>query len=226
MSDGRTADSKFLSYVLRHGPGSIGITLDAGGWVAIDALLAAAARHGRVISPEALREVIDAPGKRRFEVRDGRIRAAQGHSVPVELRLAPLPPPTVLHHGTVARFLPGILAEGLRPGKRHHVHLSADTDTAAAVGARRGPPVILQVNAAAMHDSGHEFFRAANGVWLTAHVPPGFIRQWRGALEARCWAAASLVERPQPADRRTDADSGARGIPARRLLSVAPELSA
>ena len=167
MSDGRVVDSKCLSYVLRHRPESIGITLDGSGWVAIDALLAAAARSGHVISPEALREVINAPGKRRFEVRGERIRAAQGHSVPVDLGLEPVPPPAVLYHRTVARFLPGILAQGRRPGKRRHVHLSADTGTAAVVGARRGRPLILQVNAAAMHAAGHEFFRAANGVWLT-----------------------------------------------------------
>ncbi len=170
-----TAASKFLAYVLRHDPAAIGLALDDGGWVAIDVLLAAAARNGRALSADALRQVIDAPGKRRFEARDGLIRAAQGHSVPVSLGLEPLVPPGVLFHGTVARFLPAILAEGLRPGQRVHVHLSADPGTAAAVGARRGRPVILQVDAAGMHEEGHEFFRAANGVWLTARVPPGYV---------------------------------------------------
>lgn len=170
-----TAASKFLAYVLRHDPAAIGLALDDGGWVAADALLAAAARHGRALSAEALRQVIDSPGKRRFEARDGLIRAAQGHSVPVSLGLEPLAPPGVLYHGTVARFLSGILAGGLRPGRRVHVHLSADPGTAATVGARRGQPVVLLIDAAGMHAAGHEFFRAANGVWLTARVPPGFI---------------------------------------------------
>jgi putative RNA 2'-phosphotransferase len=170
-----TAASKFLACVLRHNPAAIGLALDDGGWVATDALLAAAARNGRALSAAALRQVIDSPGKRRFEARDGLIRAAQGHSVPVSLGLEPLAPPGVLFHGTVARFLPGILAEGLRPGQRVHVHLSADPGTAATVGARRGRPVVLRIDAAGMHAAGHEFFRAANGVWLTARVPPGYI---------------------------------------------------
>jgi putative RNA 2'-phosphotransferase len=170
-----TAASKFLAYVLRHNPAAIGLALDDAGWVTADALLAAAARHGRPLSAVALRQVIDAPGKRRFEARDGLIRAAQGHSVPVSLGLEPLAPPAVLYHGTVARFLPGILAEGLRPGQRVHVHLSADPGTAATVGARRGKPVILRIDAAGMHADGHEFFRAASGVWLTDRVPPDFI---------------------------------------------------
>jgi putative RNA 2'-phosphotransferase len=171
----RTAASKFLAYVLRHDPAVIGLALEDGGWVAVDVLLEAAARHGRGLSAEALRQVLGAPGKRRFEARDGKIRAAQGHSLPVDLGLAPARPPAVLYHGTVARFLPAILAEGLRPGKRAHVHLSADEGTAAAVGARRGQPVILRVDAAGMHERGHEFFQAANGVWLTGSVPPGCI---------------------------------------------------
>jgi putative RNA 2'-phosphotransferase len=36
--------SKFLSFVLRHDPGTIGITLDPNGWVPVDELLSAAAR--------------------------------------------------------------------------------------------------------------------------------------------------------------------------------------
>jgi putative RNA 2'-phosphotransferase len=170
-----TAASKLLAYVLRHNPAALGLTLDEGGWVAIDELAAAAARHGRDLSPGAIAQVLSAPGKRRFEARGGRIRAAQGHSVPVDLGLEPAPPPGVLYHGTVARFLPAILADGLRPGRRVHVHLSADQGTAAAVGARRGRPVILAVDAAGMHAAGHQFFRAASGVWLTDAVPPGFI---------------------------------------------------
>jgi len=170
-----TAASKFLAYVLRHDPAAIGITLDGGGWVAVDELVTAAGRHGRPLPAELLRQVVHAAGKRRFEIRDGQIRAAQGHSVPVDLGLASVAPPAILFHGTVARFLPAIMAEGLTPGERAHVHLSADLATATAVGARRGRPVVLRVNAAGMHAQGHEFFRAANGVWLTARVPPGYI---------------------------------------------------
>jgi putative RNA 2'-phosphotransferase len=175
VTDDVTAASKFLAYVLRHDPAAVGLELGDGGWVAVDTLLQAAARNGRPLSPALLRRVLDAPGKKRFEVRGGLIRAAQGHSVPVDLGLAPSVPPAVLYHGTVARFLPGIRAEGLRPGRRIHVHLSADEITAAAVGARRGRPVVLRVDAAGMRAAGHEFFRAANGVWLTAGVPPAFL---------------------------------------------------
>jgi putative RNA 2'-phosphotransferase len=81
----------------------------------------------------------------------------------------------VLFHGTVDSALAGILAEGLRPGRRHAVHLSADVATARTVGARRGRPVVLRVDAAAMVAAGTVFTRSANGVWLASAVPPAFL---------------------------------------------------
>ncbi|MBF3216251.1 RNA--NAD 2'-phosphotransferase, partial [Pseudomonas aeruginosa] len=49
--DRKTLDdtSKFLSYVLRHQPEAIGLTLDGQGWADIDALIAGAARDGRAL---------------------------------------------------------------------------------------------------------------------------------------------------------------------------------
>lgn len=175
MSDDITRASKFLAYILRHDPGAIGLVLGEGGWVRIDALLAGARRHGRRLDAEMIDRVLNAPGKQRFETRDGLVRAAQGHSVPVDLGLEPSQPPPVLYHGTVARFLDSIFADGLRPGTRTHVHLSASTETAVTVGARRGRPVVLLIDSAAMNAGRHEFFQASNGVWLTRHVPPAFI---------------------------------------------------
>ena len=46
--------------------------------------------------------------------------------------------------------------------------------------ARRERPIILTVDAAAMHAAGHAFYQAANGVWLTDHVPPGYLSGWPG----------------------------------------------
>ncbi|MDG4828977.1 RNA 2'-phosphotransferase [Solwaraspora sp. WMMD1047] len=175
MTDPITATSRYLAYLLRHRPDAVGIVLDDEGWTAVDTLLTATARHGRTITPDLLAAVVDGTDKRRFELRDGRIRAAQGHSVPVDLRLDPVPPPARLYHGTVARFLAAITADGLRPGRRTHVHLCADRADAATVGARRGEPVILTVDAAGMHRAGFTFYRAANGVWLTDHVPSNWI---------------------------------------------------
>jgi putative RNA 2'-phosphotransferase len=67
------------------------------------------------------------------------------------------------------------MTEGLHKGRRHHVHLSKDTDTARKVGARRGKPIILRVDARTMHQQGFKFFLSTNGVWLTDSVPVAFL---------------------------------------------------
>lgn len=171
--------SKFLSLVLRHKPQKIGLTLDAEGWVDVEALLAAMAREGKAINRARLERVVANNDKQRygFDETGTRIRARQGHSLKVEMNFAAVAPPPRLWHGTVERFIRPIFVEGLKPGRRQHVHLSADIDTARAVGARRGRPVVLTVDAAAMQAAGHEFYLSDNGVWLTAAVPPGFLSQ-------------------------------------------------
>ncbi|HTR51328.1 MAG TPA: TIGR02452 family protein [Kofleriaceae bacterium] len=169
--------SKFLSLVLRHEPARVGITLDNAGWTDVAALLDACAAHGVAITRDELAAIVASSDKQRFALSpDGtRIRANQGHSIDVELDLAPLAPPDRLFHGTVDRFVASIRASGLVKGERHHVHLSADRDTAEHVGSRRGKPVVLVVRAGAMAAAGHVFYRSANGVWLVEHVPPEFI---------------------------------------------------
>lgn len=177
MDERRTVRvSKYLAKHLRHQPERIGVTLDAQGWVEVEVLLAAATAHGFVVSREELEQVVEGNDKRRYVIEDGRIRASQGHSVRVDLDLPVAEPPTVLFHGTVSRSVGVIKAEGLRPMSRHHVHLSPDRDTATRVGARRGVPVVLVVDAAGMYAAGHGFRCSANGVWLVDHVPPGYLR--------------------------------------------------
>ncbi|GAB7032196.1 RNA 2'-phosphotransferase [Streptomyces sp. NPDC021749] len=168
--------SKYLSKHLRHEPQRIGLALDAQGWVPVDDLLAAAAAHGFPFSQAELTAVVARNDKQRFTIEDGRIRANQGHSVRVDLGLPPAEPPAYLFHGTVARNVAAIREKGLLPMKRHAVHLSPDRDTATRVGARRGKPVVLAVDAAAMHRAGHVFRVSANGVWLTDRVPARFLR--------------------------------------------------
>lgn len=169
--------SKFLSLVLRHEPEKAGLQLDAAGWVSVDALLAGAARAGVPLTRERLKAIVANSDKQRFafDASGERIRANQGHSVAVELGYAQATPPDVLFHGTVAKFVESIHRNGLVKGSRHHVHLSPDGATARKVGQRRGAPVVLSINAAAMHRAGHAFFQSTNGVWLVDRVPPEFI---------------------------------------------------
>jgi len=179
MNKSDVSKSKFLSLVLRHRPDTIGVTLDANGWIDVDVLLAALAAHGKRVERAELDRIVSENDKQRFAFsEDGvRVRANQGHSVEVDLALQPQMPPETLFHGTVEKFMMAIFREGLRKGRRHHVHLSGDRGTAAKVGERRGKPIILTVAAGEMHQAGHAFFLSGNGVWLVDEVPPAFIKR-------------------------------------------------
>lgn len=171
--------SKWLALHLRHRPERIGLSLDGAGWADVDDLLARAQAANFALTRDELVEVVATNDKRRYELDAAgrRIRAAQGHTVAVDLELVPESPPEVLYHGATERFLAPILAEGLRPMGRHHVHLSPDAETARAVGRRRGRLVVLEVAAGRMAAEGRLFFRSANGVWLGDEVPARYLRR-------------------------------------------------
>lgn len=169
--------SKLLSWMLRHAPDEAGLSLDGAGWAEVESVLAALRSRGATVDHDVLRQLVASSDKQRFALSpDGmRIRAQQGHSIEVALDHPEREPPPRLFHGTVERFLEAILREGLRARGRHHVHLSADLETATAVGRRRGRPVVLTVHAEAMVADGHRFWLTPNGVWLTERVPPRFL---------------------------------------------------
>ncbi len=178
MNDARKVTiSKYLSKVLRHTPEALGLTLAEGGWVKVDDLLDAAAKHQFVITRAELDEVVASSDKQRFafDPSGTQIRANQGHSTPVDLQLEPLVPPESLYHGTGQKSVAAIQREGVQKRDRHDVHLSLDTETAYTVGARHGVPVIFRIDAASMHRDGYLFYCSANGVWLTDHVPPDYL---------------------------------------------------
>ncbi|MEM7746572.1 MAG: RNA 2'-phosphotransferase, partial [Pseudomonadota bacterium] len=161
MSDERTREiGKYLAYVLRHAPEDAGLEMDKAGWVDVASLVTALnEKFGAGLAE--IEAIAAADEKSRYTLADTRIRANQGHSVPVDLGLLPTTPPPTLWHGTVSRFVEAIMAEGLKPGARQHVHLSPDRATAKTVGGRRGKPVILQIDAAGLAASGHLFYQSA-----------------------------------------------------------------
>jgi putative RNA 2'-phosphotransferase len=170
-------DSRFLSRILRHEPETIGLELDPQGWASVDELLRRMKRAGHPMTRAMLVEIVETNDKQRFTLSQdgGRIRAAQGHSIAVDLGLDPLVPPEFLYHGTARASLDAIFREGLQPGRRRQVHLSSDRATAERVGRRHGKPTVLRVEAGRMHADGQIFYRADNGVWLVDHVPSGYL---------------------------------------------------
>lgn len=177
----RVRMSKLISRVLRHEPELAGLTLDPEGWAPVDDLLDGLAQLGRHLDRDELLEVVTQTPrgdherkKDRFELSaDGAlIRARYGHSVAVDPGYPPSAPPPLLYHGTPETNVAAIRAEGISPMDRQLVHLSEDVPSARAVGARRGRPVVLVVDAAGMSADGAVFHRLPGGVWLTGAVPP------------------------------------------------------
>lgn len=171
--------SKYLSYHLRHHPEKLNLNIESGGWVKVEELLAACRKNNFLINLKELEIVVEKNDKKRFsfDAKKTRIRASQGHSIAVDLQLETATPPAILYHGTFKRAVKPILQQGLRKMARHHVHLSADADTAKVVGQRRGKPIVFQVNAMKMSEDGYKFYCSDNGVWLVDEVPPQYLQE-------------------------------------------------
>ena len=181
-----TKISKFLSLVLRHQPETIGLTLDEQGWADVQELLQKMQASGSSIDMDILNHVVDTNNKKRFAFNEdqSRIRASQGHSVEVELGYTAQTPPDISYHGTGNKSVESILATGIEKRDRHHVHLSADIETAIKVGQRHGKPVVFEVLAGQMAKDGLIFYISENGVWLTDYVAVGYIRM-KGKLVSK-----------------------------------------
>ncbi len=171
--------SKFLSLVLRHAPEKIGLELDNAGWTNVQDLLSKMNQHGHTIDFETLESVVETNQKKRFgfNADKTKIRANQGHSIQIEHGFKAVTPPEILFHGTGEKSVESILKSGIDKRQRHHVHLSADIETAKNVGQRHGKPVILKVESLKMSQNGFEFYLSDNGVWLTNFVPVKYIKK-------------------------------------------------
>lgn len=168
---------RLLSRTLRHKPEAMDICLDQYGWANVNELIAAM-RKRTDFTRNQLEELVREDAKQRYSFNAGhtRVRANYGHSVPVEPVSEPEAPPETLWHGSASRFSASISRDGLLPGARQYVHLSAERNTALSVGSRHGEPVIYQVLSGQMYRDGYVFYQPVTGVWQTRRVPPSYIR--------------------------------------------------
>lgn len=170
--------SKYISLILRHQPEVIGITLDEHGWADVNQLIEGVNKT-HPLTGELLEEIVRTDEKQRYSFNEDhtKIRANQGHSIPVDVELKEAEPPEELYHGTGEKYTGSIEQQGLIPKSRLYVHLSKDTETAVKVGQRHGKPVVYTVMAGEMYRDGYQFFLSANGVWLTKEVPVRYLHK-------------------------------------------------
>ena len=101
--------SKFISLILRHKPEAIGITLDEHGWANVNELIAGISKT-QPIDMSMLEQIVSEDEKQRYSFNDNKtkIRANQGHSIPVDVELAECEPPEFLYHGTGKKYFDSI----------------------------------------------------------------------------------------------------------------------
>lgn len=171
--------SKTVSHALRHEPWLYELELDDEDWVLVSQLLESLHsenEHWNGLAESDLKEMIRASSKQRHEIRNGRIRAIYGHSVPGKLKRNASVPPGVLFHGTSSESIPAIKVHGLKPMNRQNVHLSTDEATAVEVGKRKAKePVLLRVRSLEAFEKGVPFYEGNEKVWLADTVPSQFI---------------------------------------------------
>lgn len=188
-----TQISKLIALVLRHKPEELNLRLDEHGWASVPELIASI-NEIQPFNMEMLEKIVAEDSKQRYAFSEDklRIRANQGHSIPVDVELEEAVPPALLWHGTGEKYVGSILESGLIHKNRLYVHLSREVETALAVGKRHGKPVLFAIDARSMVQDGHRFYLSRNGVWLVEAVPVEYLIQMpplSSAEEMLAWAA-------------------------------------
>ena len=160
---------KHLSFLLRHDKD---YKFDNHGYRDISDLVN---NHG--YTKEEIDIIVSTNDKKRYEynIDKTKIRARQGHSIPINVDLKKEAPPNVLYHGTSTAFLDSIYRNGIKKMSRNFVHLSNNMITAKNIGKRHGKPVILKIDSDKMNRDGIIFYHSNNDVWLTEYISPKYI---------------------------------------------------
>lgn len=168
---------RYMSLLLRHKPENENLVLDEYGFAYVVSLTKALD-----ITKDELTYIVESNNKSRFifDEMGTRIRATQGHSIPIKLyNSTAIRPPHNLYHGTSLSNKGSIMSIGLHKAKRHHVHLTDDKETAINVGMRyakkRDNLWVITISSKLMDFDGYKFYKTENNVWLTDHVPPKYI---------------------------------------------------
>lgn len=171
--------SRTISHALRHEPWIYELEIDNDGWVPVNTLLESlrTIKHDwNDLTTEHLEKMIAKAGKTRHELKDDKIRALYGHTIPGKLGKTAAEPPEILFHGTAPETIKLIFLEGLKPMDRQYVHLGVEKKTVEKVGLRKSnTPVILKINAKRAYQEGIAFYEGNDKIWLSDKIPPEYI---------------------------------------------------
>lgn len=169
--------SKMLSLVLRHNPGSIGISLDENGWTEVKKLIQQMNKNGFNLTREMLVEIAETNEKQQFAFNPAKtkIRFGAGQPVHNEPGFPSKTPPKILYYGASTQHLEAIFADGLLKRSKNFVALCT-TPEAAIEGHKRGKPVVLIIESGKMHKDGIKFYVNEESAFITDHVPAKYIK--------------------------------------------------
>lgn len=175
--------SKKLSHTLRHDD-KIGIRPD--GFISLATLLSHPIFKG--YTEQDVQECVDTNTKQRFTLKNGMIRANQGHSIDVpDLELTILAETdlvgTSLIHGTYTPVWKQIEKQGLSRMGRNHIHFTTRLPSEGQIisGMQHSCNVFVYVDALRAIRGGYTFYKSANGVILCSGnakgiIPPKYIK--------------------------------------------------
>ncbi|AKG91827.1 RNA:NAD 2'-phosphotransferase [Geoglobus ahangari] len=167
---------KFISGVLRHFPDKFGLEMDENGWVDFERLLRIVSRRYRWANRWVVKALIYSDRKGRYELKDDRIRARYGHSVPVELNDMPEAEEDLLYYGTSEEESVRLLELGIKPVNQTFVHLSTTLEKSEEVARlRTDEPIILEVDARKARDDGIRLIKVNEHIVLAKEIPPEYI---------------------------------------------------
>ena len=172
----KTRISKYMSYLLRHNPEDL--KMDKQGFVNLTELIEKLKKRYPQTDEQLIREIVEKSERRRFEIRNGKIRALYGHSIPVELQPEEAKDVKILYHGTSPESAKNILKVGLKPMRRQWVHLSPTIEIAKKIGLRKSnKPVILEIDVEKARRDGIKFYKATDEIYLAKYIPPKYIKR-------------------------------------------------
>ncbi len=170
--------SRFLALVLRHRAYQFDLEMDDEGFVPLEPLIEVIHTRDNLdaVARMDLEELAAAGPRKRFEIRDDRIRATYGHSFHKPIRYRREEPPENLYLGVPKSHLQQIRVSGLHPEDRQYVHLSESEEEARDVGLRKADDTsVVTVRAREAAENGIEFFHPTDGLFLASQVPARYL---------------------------------------------------
>lgn len=169
---------KFVSGVLRHFPHKFGLEVDENGWVSFEALAKIVNKKYRWADVWVLKALIYSDEKKRYELKENKIRARYGHSIDVKLNDMPEALESTLYYGTSEEEANRMLEIGIKPVNQTYVHLSTTIERSLEVASLRTKnPIVFEIDAEQARKDGVRILKANDSIALAKEISTKYIKK-------------------------------------------------